>query len=169
MNAYIPQEIITSKIYLIRNQKVMLDKDLSQLYGVETKQLKRQVRRNIERFPNDFMFELTTEELENLRSQFGTSSWGGTRYIPMAFTEQGIAMLSSVLSSPTAIAMNIQIIRAFTKMRRLILSHKDILLKLEEMEKKTASQDEKIQSIFNYLKQFISQQETPIKKIGFRK
>ena len=95
----IPNEIITNKIYFIRGEKIMLDSDLATLYGVETKQLKRQVRRNIDRFPADFMFELTKEELENLRSQFGTSSWGGTRYFPMAFTEQGVAMLSSVLKS----------------------------------------------------------------------
>ena len=106
----IPNEVISNKIYLIRSQKVMLDKDLAELYAVETKQLKRQVRRNIERFPEDFMFELTEIESEILRSQIGTSSWGGNRYIPMAFTEQGVAMLSSVLSSPTAIKVNIQII-----------------------------------------------------------
>ena len=99
----IPDDIISSKIYLIRNQKVMLDKDLSELYVVETKQLKRQVRRNLERFPEDFMFELSQQEFHNLRSQFGTSSWGGSRYMPMAFTEQGVAMLSSVLNSPTAL------------------------------------------------------------------
>ncbi len=94
----IPDDIISSKIYLIRNQKVMLDKDLSELYVVETKQLKRQVRRNLERFPEDFMFELSQQEFDNLRSQFGTSSWGGSRYMPMAYTEQGVAMLSSVLN-----------------------------------------------------------------------
>ena len=107
----IPDEIIGSKIFVIRNQKVMLDKDLAELYQVETKQLKRQARRNIERFPEDFMFELTQEEFDNLRSHFGTSSWGGVRYVPMAFTEQGVAMLSSVLNNPTAIKVNIQIIR----------------------------------------------------------
>ena len=100
----IPDDIISSKIYLIRNQKVMLDKDLSELYVVETKQLKRQVRRNLERFPEDFMFELSQQEFDNLRSQFGTSSsWGGRRYAPYAFTEQGVAMLSSVLRSPRAV------------------------------------------------------------------
>ena len=98
----IPDEIITSKIYLIRGQKVMIDKDLAELYQVQTKLLKRQVRRNIKRFPDDFMFELTKDEFDNLRSQFGTSRWGGSRYIPMVFTEQGVAMLSSVLNSPIA-------------------------------------------------------------------
>ena len=106
----VSDEIISSKIYIIRQQKVMLDNDLAELYVVETKQLKRQVRRNIERFPEDFMFELTQQEAENLRSQFGTSSWGGTRYSPMAFTEQGVAMLSSVLNSPTSIKVNIQVL-----------------------------------------------------------
>ena len=103
----IPNEIIENKIYFIRNVKVMLDSDLALLYGVETKQLKRQVRRNIERFPDDFMFELNEIESEILRSQIGTSSWGGTRYMPMAFTEQGVAMLSSVLTSTTALKVNI--------------------------------------------------------------
>ncbi|MEO6733312.1 MAG: ORF6N domain-containing protein [Ferruginibacter sp.] len=108
------EEKVINKIYLIRENKVMLDFDLAELYVVETKQLKRQVKRNQERFPKDFMFELTKKEFENLRSQSGTSSWGGTRYMPMAFTEQGVAMLSSVLNSPTAIEVNIQIIRVFS-------------------------------------------------------
>ena len=124
------EEKIVKKIYLIRGKKVMLDFDLSEMYSVETKQLKRQVKRNIERFPEDFMFELTRQEFENLRSQIGTSSWGGTRYMPMSFTEQGVAMLSSVLNSHTAIEVNIQIIRVFSKMRELLLTNKDILLKL---------------------------------------
>ena len=105
----VTEEKILNKIYYIRDHKVMLDEDLAELYAVETKQLKRQVRRNIDRFPEDFMFELTKDELENLRSQIGTSSWGGARYMPMAFTEQGVAMLSSVLSSARAIKVNIQI------------------------------------------------------------
>src|SRR3984885_4808381 len=116
----------------------MIDRDLAELYDVETKQLKRQVRRNVDRFPEDFMFELTKEEFENLRSQIGTSSWGGVRYMPMAFTEQGVAMLSSVLNSETAIRVNIRIIRVFTKLRELLLTHKDILLKLEKLERKVA-------------------------------
>ena len=165
----IPDEVIVSKIYVIKGQKVMLDKDLSELYQVETKQLKRQVRRNIERFPKDFMFELTSDEIANLRSQFGTSSWGGSRYVPMVFTEQGVTMLSSVLHSSIAIKVNIQIIRTFTKLREMLLTHKDLLLKMEEMEKKVIGQDEKIGQIFNYLKQFIKDQETPRKRIGFKK
>ena len=147
----------------------MLDMDLAELYQVETKQLKRQVRRNIDRFPKDFMFELTKEEFTILRSQFGTSSWGGVRYAPMAFTEQGVAMLSSVLNSKTAIRVNIQIIRIFTKMRELILSHKDILLKLDQMEKKITSQDAKIKQVFKYLKQFVKEKEEPRKSVGYKR
>jgi phage regulator Rha-like protein len=132
----IPDEVIINKIYIIRGHKVMLDSDLAEMYGVETKQLKRQVRRNITRFPDDFMFELTDEELQNLRSQIGASSWGGVRYVPMVFTEQGVAMLSSVLNSERAIEVNIRIIRIFTKLREMRLTQKDILLKLEQLEKK---------------------------------
>lgn len=165
----ITQEVIINKIYSIRGQKVMLDTDLADLYQVETKQLKRQVRRNIDRFPDDFMFEMTKEEFDNLRSQIGTSNWGGTRYMPMVFTEQGISMLSSVLNSDVAIKVNIQIIRTFTKMREMLLTHKDLLLKMEEMEKKVTGQDEKIGQIFNYLKQFIKDQTTPRVEIGFKK
>src|SRR5436190_20010159 len=120
----ITDELVMNKIYLIRGHKVMLDFDLAKLYHVETKRLKEQVNRNQERFPDDFMFQLTKDEFEILRSQIATSSWGGARYMPMAFTEQGVSMLSSVLNSPTAISVNIQIIRVFTKMRALLLTHK---------------------------------------------
>jgi hypothetical protein len=116
----VPDEIVIRKIYLIRDKKIMLDFDLAELYEVETKHLKRAVWRNIRRFPEDFMFEFTESELLNLRCQFGTSSWGGSRYLPMAFTEQGVAMLSSVLGSERAILVSIQIIRIFTKMRELL-------------------------------------------------
>jgi len=116
----IPDEKVMDKIYLIREKKVMLDRDLAQLYNVETKVLKQAVRRNIDRFPDDFMFELNNEEFTNLRSQIVTSSWGGARYVPMAFTEQGVAMLSSVLNSRQAIHVNIQIMRVFTRMREML-------------------------------------------------
>ena len=157
----IPEEVILTKIFLVRGQKVMLDNDLAELYQVETKQLKRQVRRNPERFPEDFMFELTKDEYNSLRSQFGTSSWGGTRYLPMVFTEQGVAMLSSVLNSKIAIQVNINIIRVFTKIRMLLETHQEILKKLDELEKKGIEQDDKIMLIFEYIKQFeeIKQQE----------
>ena len=153
----------------------MLDYDLSEMYFVETKQLKRQVKRNIKRFPGDFMFLLTRKEFENLRSQIGTSSWGGTRHMPMAFTEQGVSMLSSVLNSQTAIEVNIRIIRVFSRMRELLLTHKDILLKLEQVEKKLVRQgskmkkyEEEIQIIFGALKQLLSPPSNPRQKIGFK-
>lgn len=146
----------------------MLDFELSELYETETKQLKRQVRRNIERFPKDFMFELTTKEFADLRSQFGTSSWGGTRYTPMAFTEQGVAMLSSVLNSSTAIKVNIQIIRVFTRMKEMVLTNKDILLKLEQLEKKVSGHDQNMQMIFEALKQLLNPPQEPRKRIGFK-
>ena len=149
----VPEEIIMSKIYLIRGQKVMLDFDLAELYRVETKQLKRAVRRNVQRFPPDFMFELSFDEFEILRSQIGTSSWGGSRYVNMAFTEQGVAMLSSILNSNRAILVNIQIIRIFTKMRKHLETHAEIFRKLEEMQKNEMKQDQQIQLIFEYIKQ----------------
>jgi len=165
----IPDEITGSKIFVIRNQKVMLDRDLAELYQVETKQLKRQVRRNIERFPDDFMFELTQEEFDNLRSHFGTSSWGGVRYVPMAFTEQGVAMLSSVLSSPTAIKVNIQIIRVFTKIREVISDTLSLKLEIEEIKKKLSNQSKNIELVFNYLDELIEKKETPRPAIGYKR
>lgn len=166
----IPDELIVNKIHLVREQKIMFDWDLAQLYDVETKQLKRQVRRNIERFPDDFMFELTSEEFEILRSQNGTSSsnWGGTRYVPMAFTEQGVAMLSSVLGSVTAIQVNIQIIRTFTKMRELLLTSAELMLKMEKMEQRLDSNDQSIEIVFNYLKELIQQESQPRIKVGYQ-
>lgn len=150
----IPQEVIQSKIYVIREQKVLLDKDLAELYDVETKQLKRQVKRNITRFPDDFMFVLTKEENESLRSQFGTLNRGEhSKYPPMAFTEQGVSMLSSVLNSDRAIAVNIQIIRLFTKMREMILSNQEILNKLKKLETTDKKQGQQIDVIFKYIQQ----------------
>jgi hypothetical protein len=170
------EEKILNKIYLVRGKKVMLDFDLSVMYNVETKQLKRQVRRNIERFPSDFMFELTERELENLRSQIGTSSWGGARYLPMAFTEQGVAMLSSVLNSKTAIKVNIQIIRVFSKIRELMFTHKNILIKIEQIQKRMIKQDgrlkkneEDICAIFDALKELLNPPQEPRRRIGFRR
>lgn len=166
----IPDEIISGKIYLIRGQKVMLDNDLAELYTVETKQLKRQVRRNMERFPEDFMFELTQQEFEILRSQFGTSNWGGTRYMPMAFTEQGVAMLSSVLNSPTAIRVSIQIIRVFTKIREMLTDSLSVKLEIEEIKKKLTNHSKNIELVFNYLDELIDKKENtePRKKIGYK-
>ena len=151
----LPDEVILSKIYLIRGKKVMLDRDLAELYKVETKQLKRAVRRNIKRFPDDFMFELSNEELENWRYQFGTSNIEkfGLRVKPFAFTEYGLLMLASVLNSERAIQINIQIARIFSRMRTMIESHKEILRKLEQLEKKDLELDEKVTLIFEYLKE----------------
>ncbi|MEN8193961.1 MAG: ORF6N domain-containing protein [Bacteroidota bacterium] len=157
-DSIIPDESIMSKIYFIRGKKVMLDRDLAELYGVETRNLKRQVRRNELRFPEDFMFELNDKEFENWRCQFGTSNEDrmGLRYKPFAFTEEGVAQLSTVLNSERAIKVNIQIIRMFTKMRSYVLSNKDILRKLEKIERLYDDHDKKIEAIFNYLKKLKS-------------
>ncbi len=170
------EEKIINKIYVVRGKKVMLDIDLAEMYAVETKQLKRQVKRNKSRFPPDFMFVLKRKEFEILRSQIGTSSWGGIRYMPMAFTEQGVAMLSSVLNSGTAVRVNIQIVRAFTKMRELMVSHRGILLKLEKMEKEIIKQDYRleksevnIRQIFEALKILLGPPVQPRPKIGFKR
>lgn len=170
LQALVAEQKILNKIYAIRGEKVMLDQDLAEMYGVETKQLKRQVKRNIDRFPKDFMFELTTKEFENLRSQIGTSSWGGTRYMPMAFTEQGVAMLSSILNSKTAIEVNIRIIRVFTKMREFALTHKEILLQLTKLEKEVKGNSKDIENIFMVLKELLEKESkpTPRNKIGFK-
>ena len=128
-------ETIQNKIYLIRGQKVMLDHDLAQLYEVSTKRFNEQVKRNLRRFPKEFMFQLTDEEYKNLRSQSATSSWGGRRYLPYVFTDYGVAMLSSVLNSDRAVEVNIQIMRVFTKLRQMIESHKELREKIEAMEK----------------------------------
>jgi hypothetical protein len=167
-NIAIPDEYMALKIYLIRGMKVMLDVDLAELYGVQTKVLKQAVRRNIERFPEDFMFELSTEEFTELRSQIVTSSWESTRYAPMAFTEHGIAMLSGVLKSKQAITVNIQIIRVFIRMRELIQEHQELEQWMEKVEKMLTGQDEKIALVFDYLEQFI-QRPSNRKRIGFKR
>jgi len=164
MKDLISAESITSLIYFIRGQKVMLDRDLAELYGVETKQLKRAVRRNIDRFPEDFMFQPSSDEFEILRCQFGTSSWGGTRYVPMAFTEQGVAMLSSVLNSKRAVQVNIQIMRIFSQFRQILIGHKDLEKKIEAMEEKY---DEQFKIVFEAIKQLLTEEEKPKKRIGF--
>jgi len=166
MDTVIPIERITSKIYLIRGIKVMMDRDLAELYRVETKVLKQAVRRNIDRFPNDFMFELTREEFQNWRSQFVTSKSDrmGLRYEPMVFTEQGVAMLSSVLSSKRAVQVNIQIMRAFTKLRQMLSTHEELKKKIEAMEK---TYDENFKIVFEAIRQLLEIEDKPRKKIGF--
>ncbi len=169
MDALLPkEEFIANKIHIIRDQKVILDTDLAELYGVETKALKQQVRRNIERFPEDFMFELTREEFNDLRSQFVTSSWGGSRYLPMAFTEQGVAMISGILRSPVAIQVNIQIMRVFVKMRNLITKYIELRKKIEALENNALEQNEKIINIYEIIKELIEPRYKNRKPIGYR-
>jgi hypothetical protein len=166
--ALVPTEVIVTKIIFLRGEKVLLDRDLAELYGVETKQLKRAVRRNIKRFPEDFMFELSKEEWENLRCHFGTSSWGGIRYAPMAFTEQGVAMLSSVLNSARAIEVNIAIMRAFVQLRKMIASNDELARKLRELEHRLEKHDKDIGLIFEAIRELMTPPEKPPKKIGFK-
>lgn len=151
--AVIPDEVVMSKIYHIRSLNVMLDSDLAELYAVETKRLNEQVKRNSDRFPEDFMFQLTKEEFDNLKSQFATSSWGGRRTFPFAFTEHGVLMLSSVLNSERAIKVNIQIMRIYTRIRQMLLANKEILQRLDKLEQKLTENDDQIMAIFDYLKQ----------------
>ncbi|HWZ22359.1 MAG TPA: ORF6N domain-containing protein [Cytophagaceae bacterium] len=166
----ISDDVVVNKIHLIRGQKVMLDSDLAEMYGVETKRLKEQVRRNATRFPKDFMFELTKKEVHFLRSQIATlENSQHYKYLPFVFTEHGVLMLSSILNSERAIEVNIQIMRIYTKLKEILLTHKDILLKVEQMEKNLGKQDEKIKAIFDYLKQFIKEKNVPIPKIGFKR
>lgn len=162
----IPQQVIESKIFIIRDKRVMLDKDLAVLYGVETKMLNRAVKRNIERFPEDFIFQLTKEEyIDLLRYQFGTLKRGQhSKYLPYGFTENGVAMLSSVLNSKRAIQVNIQIIRTFTKIREMLTTHKELKQKIEEMEKKYNYQ---FKVVFDVIKQLIEPPQKAKGKIGF--
>ena len=168
----VPDEIIMNQIYYIRGHKVMLDSDLAKLYEVETKQLKRQVKRNIERFPEDFMFELTPEEYHFSRSQNGTLKQGtNIKHAPMVFTEQGVSMLSSVLNSKRAIQVNIQIIRIFTRIRQIIADNTDVRLEIEKIKNKLDDQDKNMEIVFNYLDEFLEKQNhsnTPRKGIGFK-
>jgi len=161
----IPQEVIQSKIFIIRGKKVMLDRDLAELYGVETKYLTRQVRRNKERFPNEFLVTLTRQEVSILRCQIGTSSWGGQRYLPYAFTEHGILMLSSILNSKRAIQVNIQIMKTFIQLREMLASHKELRQKIEEMEKKY---DHQFKVIFKAIKELLKPPQKLKEPIGFR-
>jgi phage regulator Rha-like protein len=161
---------IERKIMPIRGHKVMLDRDLAELYGVPTKILKRQVRRNASRFPSDFMFELTKAETENWRRQFGTSNSSekmGVRHAPFAFTEHGILMLSSVLNSSRAIQVNIEIMRTFTRLKQAVASNKEIFQKLSELEKKVACHDADIANVFEVIRQLMTVPEKPKRRIGF--
>ncbi|MBU0729718.1 MAG: ORF6N domain-containing protein [Proteobacteria bacterium] len=169
MNSLIPVEAIINKVHFIRGHKVLLDRDLAELYEVETGQLKRAVRRNIDRFPSDFMFEMSKQELEDWRSQFGTSNAVkmGLRHLPMVFTEQGVAMLSSVINSKRAIQVNITIMRAFVQMRELLSSNKKLAEKLNALEKRLTDHDDNFRIVFEAIKQLLTTEERPKGKIGF--
>ena len=169
----IPDEVIMSKIYLIRGQKVILDRDLAELYEVETKALKQAVKRNIDIFPEHFMFELTEEEFKNLRSQIVTSSWGGQRYLPYVFTELGVLQLANVLKSIRARKMSVRILEVFVKMREMLATHKEILYRIEKMMEKLDEHDDQLLLIFEYLKQLEAAKQQELeqknrKSIGFK-
>lgn len=167
--ALIPAEQIEQAIVLLRGQKVMLDRDLAGLYGVETKNLNKAVKRNLDRFPADFMFQLTAEEAESVRFQFGTIETGPYfRYLPYAFTEQGVAMLSSVLQSPRAVQVNIAVMRAFVRLRETLSLHKELAHKLAELERRIESHDTSIQTLFEAIRQLMAPLTPAQKKpIGF--
>ena len=161
----VPMERIERAILMLRGHKVMLDADLAALYGVETKALVRAVKRNEDRFPHDFMFQLSREESDNLRLHFGTSSsWGGRRYLPYAFTEQGVAMLSSVLRSPRAVQVNIEIMRAFVRLRKMLASNAELAKKLDALEKKY---DVQFRAVFEAIRQLMAPREPKRRRIGF--
>lgn len=167
MKTLLVHEVIEQKILLIRKHKVMLDKDLSKLYGVSTKRLNEQVKRNIKRFPADFMFRLTKKETNFLRSQIATSKRGGRRYLPYAFTEQGVAMLSSVLNSERAIQVNIAIMRIFVRLRKILSANTEFKRKLSQLERKIEKHDDEIQAIFAAIHQLMAVSEKPKRRIGF--
>jgi hypothetical protein len=166
-----PNEMVLDKIYFIRGQKVLLDRDLAQLYGIETKRLKEAVKRNRSRFPEDFMFILTDNEFQEWRSQFASSKSlkMGLRHAPMAFTEHGILMLSSVIHSDQAVSVNIQIMRLFTQMRQWILEHSDLQHKIQQLEQKVDNHDKNIELVFSYLDELSEAQPEPTRKpIGYK-
>ncbi len=163
--ALLPAERIEHAILVVRGERVMLDKDIAALYGVETKNLIKAMKRNLDRFPIDFMFQLTPEEVEILRFQFGTSSWGGRRFLPYAFTEQGVAMLSSVLRSERAVRVNIEIMRAFVRLRREMTSRADLVRRFDELEKKY---DGQFTVVFDALRQMMEPTKRGTRRIGFQ-
>ncbi len=168
----IPDEIIMQKIYNIRDQKVMLDSDLAELYGVETKRLKEQVKRNLERFPKCYMFELTENELAVLRSQFATSKEGrgGTRYLPMVFTEHGVLQLSNILKSGRAIEVSFKIIDVFVRLREMLADNTELRLAINRLEKKTENNTKNIEVVFKYVDELLEKEENPKprKAIGYK-
>jgi hypothetical protein len=168
MSAVFPSERIEQTILLLRGHKIILDRDLAAMYGVSTRDLNKSVSRNLDRFPDDFMLQLTRAEFNDLKFQFGTSSWGGTRKLPRAFTEQGIAMLSSVLRSKRAIHVNIAIMRAFVKLREFAATHKTLATKLEQLERKVGVHDGQIRSLFDAIRQLMEPPTPKSRRIGFK-
>lgn len=166
----VPDEKVMNQIYFIRGQKVMLDKELAELYQVSTSVLNQAVARNLKRFPPDFMFQLNDEEWSILKSQIETSSWGGRRKLPYAFTEQGVAMLSGILNSDRAIAVNIQIMRVFIRIRHMLTDNTELRLEIEKIKSKLDNQDKNMEIVFRYLDELIEVKNNPIprKKIGFK-
>jgi hypothetical protein len=167
MDAIVPIETVKGKIYLIRGQKVLLSHDLANLYEVEPRVLTQAVKRNLDRFPDDFMFQLTNQEFIGLKSQFVISSWGGIRTAPYAFTEQGVAMLSSVLKSDRAVQVNIAIMRAFVQMRELAASNRELARRLDALEKKFAGHDRQFVAVFDAIREMVTPVEKKGRKIGF--
>lgn len=167
----IPDEIIMNQIYYIRGQKVMIDRDLGELYAVTTGNLNKAIKRNIKRFPEDFMFQLTEQEYESLRFQNGILKQGQhSKYLPYAFTEQGVAMLSGVLTSDRAISVNIQIMRIFTRIRQMLIDNTELRLAIEEIKKKTDNNTKNIELVFQYLDELLEKKENtkPRKEIGYK-
>lgn len=169
MNELLTEERVLQLIHKIRNQKVMLDSDLAEMYGVPTKRLNEQVKRNLDRFPDDFMFQLNQEEWENLKSQFATASWGGRRTLPYVFTEQGVSMLSSVLNSPQAIQVNTSIMRVFVKVREWALNYGELALKIKELEKNSSEHHEHIAHIYQLIEELLRPTLENRPAIGFKK
>lgn len=167
-HSVVAQETIERKILLIRGQKALLDRDLAALYDVQTRDLNKAVRRNLNRFPEDFMLQISPEEFRNLMFQFGTSRWGGTRKRPYAFTEQGVAMLSSVLHSERAVQVNIAIMRTFVNVRRMLSTHKVLAEKLVAMEQSLEKHDEHIRTLFSAIRQLMEPPQKPKRQIGFQ-
>ena len=168
MSVVFPSERIEKTILLLRGHKIILDRDLAAMYGVSTRDLNKAVSRNLDRFPDDFMLQLTRSEFNDLKFQFGTSSWGGTRKLPRAFTEQGIAMLSSVLRSKRAIHVNIAIMRAFVKLREFAATHKALATKLEQLERNVGGHDGQIRSLFDAIRQLMEPPTPKSRRIGFK-
>ncbi|HSB45175.1 MAG TPA: ORF6N domain-containing protein [Nitrospira sp.] len=165
--AFLPERIERA-ILLLRRHRIILDRDLAAMYGVSTRDLNKAVSRNLDRFPDDFMLQLTRSEFNDLKFQFGTSSWGGTRKLPRAFTEQGIAMLSSILRSKRAIHVNIAIMRAFVKLREFAASHKEMAVKLEQLERRVGGHDGQIRSLFEAIRQLMEPPTQKSRRIGFK-